>query len=299
MSDDYHHLPILPASGSLASHIQALDLLATRLSSLSTRSEWETRIPLNSKASVMGRIVETGNVKINIGGEWWVDMTPQEGEAWVRRRKAGKLPWPPNASSGRTADMELALLEEHAKVLEGWRPGQGSSETTPTPKQSQTVPEPRFDTIFRSPVQATTTPTPVPAVKADPTPNSKSSSAPAVLSASSAKSTPNAKSANAARSPVPAPVPGPTPGPAAAHASAPTSASASKTKATAKTGTSQPNPSNAAPTIQDILNSFMENQESLAKGTGKAGMPNGTPTDVVSHLYRVWEIYRLEADLGR
>lgn len=39
----------------------------------------------------MGKIVNTGDVKINIGGEWWVDMTPQEGEAWVRRRKAGKL----------------------------------------------------------------------------------------------------------------------------------------------------------------------------------------------------------------
>lgn len=91
MSDDFHQLPISPASGSLASHIQALDLLAARLASLSTRSEWETRIPLNSKASMLGKIVETGNVKINIGGEWWVDMTPQEGEAWVRRRRAGKL----------------------------------------------------------------------------------------------------------------------------------------------------------------------------------------------------------------
>jgi hypothetical protein len=89
MSDDYLYLPIQPASTSLASHIQALDLLAARLSSLQTRAEWETRVPLNSKASVRGRIVDTGNVKINIGGEWWVDMTPAKGEQWIRRRKTG------------------------------------------------------------------------------------------------------------------------------------------------------------------------------------------------------------------
>jgi hypothetical protein len=89
MSGDYHHLPILPASSSLTSHLQALDLLAARLSSLATKTEWETRVPLNSKASIKGSLTNTANVKINIGGEWWVDMTVQEGEAWVRRRKAG------------------------------------------------------------------------------------------------------------------------------------------------------------------------------------------------------------------
>jgi prefoldin subunit 5 len=86
---DYHHLPILPASSSLSSHLQALDLLAARLHSLNTQAEWETRVPLNSKASVKGAIVNTANVKINIGGEWWVNMTPLEGEEWVRRRKTG------------------------------------------------------------------------------------------------------------------------------------------------------------------------------------------------------------------
>lgn len=89
MSGDYHHLPIQPASHSLASHLQALDLLAARLDSLNTQSEWETRVPLNSKASIRGSVVNTANVKINVGGEWWVDMTASEGEAWVRRRKAG------------------------------------------------------------------------------------------------------------------------------------------------------------------------------------------------------------------
>jgi prefoldin subunit 5 len=91
MSGDYHRLPIQPASSSLASHLQALDLLAARLSSLSTRAEWETRVPLNSKASIKGSVINTANVKINIGGEWWVDMTASEGEAWVRRRKEGML----------------------------------------------------------------------------------------------------------------------------------------------------------------------------------------------------------------
>lgn len=90
MSSDFHHIPILPAAPSLTSHLQALDLLAARLSSLSIRAEWETRVPLNAKASIKGTIVNTGTVKINVGGEWWVDMTPQEGEAWVRRRKAGE-----------------------------------------------------------------------------------------------------------------------------------------------------------------------------------------------------------------
>lgn len=89
MLGDFNQLPILPASSSLASHLQALDLLAARLATLSSRSEWETKVPISSKASVSGSIVGTANVKINIGGEWWVDMTPQEAEAWVRRRKEG------------------------------------------------------------------------------------------------------------------------------------------------------------------------------------------------------------------
>ena len=117
MSDDYLYLPIQPASTSLSSHLQALDLLAARLSSLQTRAEWETRVPLNSKASVKGRIVDTGNVKINIGGEWWVDMTPAEGLAWIRRRKAGTL-------SGSISDGGMLMIS----VIRGTYTNTGDSE---------------------------------------------------------------------------------------------------------------------------------------------------------------------------
>jgi hypothetical protein len=85
MSGEYSNLASLPGSPSLTSQLQSLDLLASRLSSLVTNAEWESKLPLDS--SVKGKAVE--NVRINVGGEWWVDMTPLEGEAWVRRRKTG------------------------------------------------------------------------------------------------------------------------------------------------------------------------------------------------------------------
>jgi hypothetical protein len=85
MSGDYSNLASLPGSLSLTSQLQSLDLLASRLRSLSTKAEWESKLPLDS--SVKGKTVE--NVRINVGGEWWIEMTPSEGEAWVRRRKTG------------------------------------------------------------------------------------------------------------------------------------------------------------------------------------------------------------------
>ena len=121
MSDDYLYLPIQPASASLSSHLQALDLLAARLSSLQTRAEWETRVPLNSKASVKGRIVDTGNVKINIGGEWWVDMTPSEGEQWIRRRKTGMC-YSPGSGVGLIGSVIGGTCESLGR-LETWYGG--------------------------------------------------------------------------------------------------------------------------------------------------------------------------------
>lgn len=85
MSGDYSNLASLQGGQSLTSQIQSLDTLASRLSSLVTKAEWESKLPLDS--SVKGKAVE--NVRINVGGEWWVDMTPPEGEAWVRRQKIG------------------------------------------------------------------------------------------------------------------------------------------------------------------------------------------------------------------
>jgi hypothetical protein len=86
MSGDQNNLASLPGSQSLTSQIQSLDSLASRLRSLVTNAEWESKLPLDS--SVKPETVE--NVRINVGGEWWVEMTPLEGEAWVRRRKIGK-----------------------------------------------------------------------------------------------------------------------------------------------------------------------------------------------------------------
>jgi hypothetical protein len=87
MSGDYDNLASLTGPQSLTSQLQALDTLASRLSSLVTKAEWESKLPLDS--SVKGKTAE--NVRINVGGDWWVDMTPSEGQAWVRRRKTGKL----------------------------------------------------------------------------------------------------------------------------------------------------------------------------------------------------------------
>jgi hypothetical protein len=85
MSGDYSNLANLSAPQSLTSQIQSLDILASQFSSLVTKAEWDSKLPLDS--SVEGKAVK--NVRINVGGEWWVNMTPSEGEAWVRRRKTG------------------------------------------------------------------------------------------------------------------------------------------------------------------------------------------------------------------
>jgi hypothetical protein len=85
MSGDHNNLASIPGSQSLTSQLQFLDTLASQFSSLVTKAEWDSKLPLDS--SVKGKAVE--NVRINVGGEWWVDMTPSEGEAWVRRRKTG------------------------------------------------------------------------------------------------------------------------------------------------------------------------------------------------------------------
>jgi hypothetical protein len=85
MSGDYSNLASLPGPQSLISQLQSLNILASQFSSLVTKAEWESKLPLDS--SVKGKTVE--NVRINVGGEWWVEMTPSEGAAWVRRRKLG------------------------------------------------------------------------------------------------------------------------------------------------------------------------------------------------------------------
>ena len=89
--EDGFRLPILPSDGSLQSHLTALDLLTARLSTLTTRTRWPARIPLNSKASFSGCLIHTNDVKVNVGGDWWIEMTAEEAVEYVKRRKNGEL----------------------------------------------------------------------------------------------------------------------------------------------------------------------------------------------------------------
>jgi hypothetical protein len=89
MSQDHHHLPVLSNTDSLISKLKDLDRLAAQLSSLSTKTGTETGVPSRSE----GRPANIEHVKINVGGEWWVDMTLKEGEAWIGRRKVGMSSW--------------------------------------------------------------------------------------------------------------------------------------------------------------------------------------------------------------
>lgn len=87
--DEDLNLPIQPADNSLQSHIAALDLLSARLSTLTTGTRWSANIPLNSKASFKGSVIHTNDIKVNVGGGWWIEMTTQEAEEYIKRRKTG------------------------------------------------------------------------------------------------------------------------------------------------------------------------------------------------------------------
>lgn len=138
-----------------------------------------------------------------------------------------------------------ALLEEHAKVLEGWRPGQAAAEPSSSATKPETESAPRFDPVFRSPV----------AMPTQARVNQAGSDI--VAEGMSKKETPapdkgkgKGKMANTVAEPSPA---APTPKPVA-----------------------------TPQTIEDVLKAFMEKQETLAQATGKTSMPNGTAADVVS-----------------
>ncbi|KAK6908209.1 hypothetical protein I203_102210 [Kwoniella mangroviensis CBS 8507] len=102
MSDRPLSLPIIPSSPSLHSHLAALDHLSLQLQHLTTFTTRPARIPLGTKASMLGDILHTNDIKVNIGCGYWVDMTAQEASEYVKRRKD-------------------QLLEEHARLLEGHR----------------------------------------------------------------------------------------------------------------------------------------------------------------------------------
>ncbi|GMK53952.1 hypothetical protein CspeluHIS016_0105380 [Cutaneotrichosporon spelunceum] len=112
-------LPLRPTDHSLGAHIAALDLLATRLDALPTRSRWGARVPINSKASFVGDVVHTNEVKVNVGSDLWVEMTACDAADWVRSRKA-------------------TMLEEHARATEG-QAVQPKQEKQPTPRAGQRI----------------------------------------------------------------------------------------------------------------------------------------------------------------
>ena len=91
MPSDQPINPIVPNDNSLGAHLQALDLVSARISSLTARTRWPARIPLNSKASMLGQVVHTNELKVNIGGGYWAEMTAKEAEDYVQRRKTGEL----------------------------------------------------------------------------------------------------------------------------------------------------------------------------------------------------------------
>ncbi|ORY28459.1 hypothetical protein BCR39DRAFT_201993 [Naematelia encephala] len=132
-------LPIRPPDHSLTSHLLALDALAGQLATLTSRTRWPAQIPLNSKASFSGELVHTNDVKVCIGGEWWVEMTAAEAVEWIHRRKR----W---------------LLEEHARVTEGvQRSYQVGSKPVSVVDRSNTYLPPvvRFNPSFPIPAAAT------------------------------------------------------------------------------------------------------------------------------------------------
>ena len=87
---DSSPLPIIPTDDSLQAHLLALDLLSARLTTLTSRTRWPTRIPLTSKASFHGSIVHTNDLKVDVGAGWWVEMTTLEAGEYVQRRKMGE-----------------------------------------------------------------------------------------------------------------------------------------------------------------------------------------------------------------
>jgi prefoldin subunit 5 len=57
-------------------------------------------VPLNPKATFRGQLIHTNEVKVHLGGEWWVEMTADEAAAYVRRRRRGERVIIRNAERG-------------------------------------------------------------------------------------------------------------------------------------------------------------------------------------------------------
>ena len=82
---------VRPIDSSIAAQVQALDLLQARILNLAQEDQWPARIPVNSKASFAGRIVNTKTFKVDVGQGQMVEMTVQEASSYISKRKHGKF----------------------------------------------------------------------------------------------------------------------------------------------------------------------------------------------------------------
>lgn len=83
-------LPIEPRDASIASHLAAFDSLIAALLQLPSRTRWPAHVPLNAKGRIRGEVVHANDVKVCLGGGWWVEMTASEAVAHLQRKKAGE-----------------------------------------------------------------------------------------------------------------------------------------------------------------------------------------------------------------
>ncbi|KAL1412849.1 Nuclear envelope morphology protein 1 [Vanrija albida] len=128
-------LPIAPSGPQLGAHVAALDLLAARLDALPSRSRWPARVPLNSKASFEGEVVHTNEIKVNVSGDWWVEMSAHEAADYVRRRRD-------------------ALLHEQARLMDGKPPSTEDHVAKSLGLAMRLNPEEiKFDPLFAHPVK--------------------------------------------------------------------------------------------------------------------------------------------------
>ena len=87
--DDSLQIPIKPINDSLEARIASLDLLSARLAALTNKTQWPVRVPVSSVASFKGKLIQTNNIKVCFGEDWWADLTAQEASEYATRRKQG------------------------------------------------------------------------------------------------------------------------------------------------------------------------------------------------------------------
>ncbi|WVQ83087.1 hypothetical protein IAT38_005225 [Cryptococcus sp. DSM 104549] len=130
-------LPITPTSPSLPSHLTALSLLSLHLANLPTAPSHPARIPLTSKASLVGEITRTDDVLVCLGagdgeaggggeGSLWVKMSAGEAREYVERRKEWVLEREARARDGlpfaSLGSAKEKKADEEEKALKPFHP---------------------------------------------------------------------------------------------------------------------------------------------------------------------------------